>query len=306
MRTGIISDSDSLIPLVYTLAAQKLQVYLFYSASQDAFTNQSVREFAGQNHIPMTEERNKDHDLYAWLNKGAFDICFVIGYRYLIKLNKISRPIPVFNIHFGPLPSFRGPVPLFWQLKRGVEKIGLTIHRLTERFDDGPVVWMKEVNNQPHYNYKLVSRLFSQLCVEGVFFILRLMMAGLPVPVIDRSSIVPAYQKRPGLNDVKINWQQMDALAICNLVRACNPWNKGAICFFKNQEVKLMDAGLINPKENQTGADAGSIVDDNECLRICCKDGKNLTVNMLFFQDSFVPAYQAKCLGFQRGDRFTE
>ena len=303
MRIGIISDSDALIPLAYALAGQhSLQVFLYYSLSPDLFVNQRVREFAGQRRIQMTEERNKERDLYAWLNKGKYDIGLVIGYKYRIRLERlVCRPL-LFNIHFGPLPAFRGPAPVFWQLKYGVEKIGLCIHHLTEKLDAGEVVWLKEIENKEHYNCKQVSQLFSQFCVEGVFLMLSFLMQGMPLPVVDRSAFKSAYQKRPELKDVRIFWQEMDAVDICNLIRACNPWNKGAISSFKGQEVKLMDAKII-PSEKDAGCDAGTIVCDNGELHIRCKDNKTLKINTLFYQESYLPSYQCLLFGFEKGEK---
>ncbi len=303
MRIGIISDSDALIPLAYTLAGQQnLQVSLYYSPSPDLFVNQKVREFARQGRIRITEERNKDKDLYVWLNNGKYDACFVIGYKYRIRLERLVYRTPLFNIHFGPLPAFRGPTPVFWQLKYGVEKIGLCIHHLTEELDAGGVVWLKEIENREYYNCKQVSQLFSQLCVEGVLLILPFLMQGMPLPVVDRSAFKSAYQKRPVLKDVKIDWQQMGAVEICNLVRACNPWNKGAITSYKGQDVKLMDARIILSKED-VGCEAGTIVRNNGELHIRCKDKQTLKVNTLFFQESYLPSYQCHLLGFKRGEK---
>jgi len=304
MRIGIISDSDALIPLVYTLAGQQnLQVSLYYSPSPDPFVNQKVREFVRQRRIPITEEKNKERDLYAWLNKGKYDVGFVIGYKYRIKPDRLSCHTPLFNIHFGPLPAFRGPVPVFWQLKYGVEKMGLCIHHLTAELDSGDVVWLKEIENQEYYNCKQVGQLFSQICVEGVLRMLPFLMTGMSLPVVDRSAFESAYQKRPELKDVSIRWSDMDAAEICNLVRACNPWNKGAITSYNRQEVKLMDARIISSEE-AAGCEPGTIVGDNGELHVRCKDRKTLKVNTLFYQESYIPSYQAVLAGFKKGNAF--
>jgi methionyl-tRNA formyltransferase len=303
MRVGIISDSDSLIPLVYTLAAQKLQVYLFYSSSPDQYINQKVSGFVKQFHIPLTEEKNYREDLYQWLIAGNYDACFVIGYKHLIHLKQLNGcSTPLFNIHFGPLPSFKGPVPIFWQLKQGVEKLGLVIHRLSQKFDEGPVVWKKETDNLPHYNFQLVKQLFSQLCVEGVFYILQVLMNKIPLPVIDNTTQIAAYQKRPELKDVLINWQLMEAKEIHNLIRAGNPWNKGAASFFKGQELKLMDAVIIDAEKTMDYR-GGSIVNDENCLHIICCDGKIINVNMVFYNDCFIPGYLCKQWGLVKGQK---
>jgi len=304
MHIGIISDSDSLIPLVYTLAAQKLQVYLFYSPSQDNFINQKVLGFVKQFQIPITEEKNSKQDLYQWLIAGKYDACFILGYKHLIQLNRLNGcSTPLFNIHFGPLPSFKGPVPIFWQLKKGNKKLGLVIHVLTQKFDEGQVIWTKDIDNLPHYNFQVVKQLFSQHCVEGVFFILRILINKLPLTYIDNSTSVAAYQKRPELKDVLIDWKEMTATEIHNLIRAGNPWNKGAASFFKGQELKLMDATMIDNGQPTTNSAGGTIVNDDNCLHIICSDGKVINLNMVFFNDCFIPAYHCKHWGLVKGQK---
>lgn len=304
MRIGIISNTDSFIPFTYTLAAQGLPVHVFFSPAPDQFVNQKVAAFIQQTKIPFTEEKNAAQDIYQWLKKGNYDVCFILGYSHLIRLDRLkASPTRLFNIHFGPLPGFRGPVPVFWQLKSGTGKVGLAIHQVSEKFDDGPVVWTKSVPDLPHYNYQSVNDVLSQLSVEGVFYILNLLMQGLPLPYVNTADAPMAYHKRPGLNEVLINWDKMNAVEICNLVRAGNPWNKGALSFFKGQEVKLMDAVIIHhgAVEEYT---AGTIVSDQECLHIYCKDGEIINVNMMFFNNAFLPGYLAKTIGLVNGEKF--
>ncbi len=302
MRIGIISNSESLIPLAYTLATQKLQVYIFLAVSKDPFAIQKAKGFAEQFNIPLCEERNVETDLYQWINRTKFDTCFVTGYSRLIRLNKINSPSPeIFNIHFGPLPAFKGPVPVFWQLKYGVEKIGLAIHRLTEKFDDGPVVWTKEYPNQDFFNYEVVNQYLSNMSVEGALFILNLLAHKMPLLQLSTPSAIQGdYHKRPGAGDVTINWDKMAAIEICNLIKACNPWNKGAISFFKGEEMKFLDA-VVMAKEQQ--APAGVIIDDNDGLKIGTCDGGAIKVNMLFYNNSFIPAYHCKYWGIVKGQK---
>lgn len=302
-KLGIISNSDSFIPLAYTLAAQQLQVYIFYSPSKDESINQKVNGFIQQSKFPFVEEKNKEKDLYKWLQDGDYDVCFILGYSYLIDVKKLKHlHTQLFNIHFGLLPAFKGPVPVFWQLKKGAETMGLTIYELNNKFDDGNIVWIKEIKNLPHHNYQTVNQLFSQLCIEGVFYILRFIQINIPVPVIN-SQQKPGYQKRPALNDVMINWQQMSAKEICNLVRACNPWNKGALTIYNKQELKLMDAVIITtinlPEKNRL---PGTIVKAEEQLHVYCCDGNIININMVFYNDCFIPAYRVKDWGFKKGE----
>ena len=44
------------------------------------------------------------------------------------------------NVHPSLLPAYRGPCPIFWQLRAGETRGGVTVHRLTEALDAGDVV----------------------------------------------------------------------------------------------------------------------------------------------------------------------
>ncbi|MDR3697523.1 formyltransferase family protein [Mucilaginibacter sp.] len=303
MRIGIITNCDFFIPLTYTLAAQQQQVYIFYSPSDDELVNQKTKAFIKENSLPFTEEKNNSNAIYQWLLQGNYDACFVFGYNKLIEPGRLKNSTtPVFNIHFGPLPGFKGPSPVFWQLKYGLKKIGLAIHYLSNKFDEGPVVWTKDVDNLPHDNYITINQKLSSLSVEGIFYILSLIVNKLPVPVINNKDAVPAYQKRPALGDVLINWPQMDATEICNLVRACNPWNKGALTLFNGYELKLMDAGIIAHQYSIAETmKPGTIMIAGDFLHIFCFGGGVINVNMFFLNDCFVPAYQCSLWGLMPG-----
>jgi methionyl-tRNA formyltransferase len=50
-----------------------------------------------------------------------------------------------FNLHPSLLPSLRGPEPLFWALRNGLEETGVTAHRLTDHFDAGEIYAQEQV-----------------------------------------------------------------------------------------------------------------------------------------------------------------
>ncbi|WP_434502394.1 formyltransferase family protein [Prevotella sp.] len=303
MHVGIISNSTSLIPLACQLVNNKIQVDVFHSKSLDQFTNQRVVDFLTLSHIPFFEEVKANEDIYNWLSCHQFDACFIIGYGHLLDINKIGKMLPVtFNVHFGILPSYRGPTPIFWQLKHGVENIGMCIHLLSNKFDDGPIVWKKEVKNEDHFNCEIVDQYLSNVCVEGVFFILNL-MANRQDIIGDKGDMTKmAYYHKPTLNDILIDWNKMGAKEICNLVRACNPWNRGAITCFKHQEMKLLDAVIDDSGLNDNRIVApGEIIENKRELIIHTCDNHHLKINMFFYGECYIPAYYCHYYGLEKG-----
>lgn len=303
MNTGIITNSDLFFPLAHFLKLHNNEVSIFYCSSKEEFINQKVEGFVGQMQLSITTEKNKAKDLYKWLNEKEFAVCFIIGYSRLIDISKLNHlSAKIFNIHFGLLPLFKGPAPVFWQLKKGSEKIGLSIHSISSEFDSGPIVWQKEITNEPYYNYRITSQIFSQHCIEGVVYILHLLTNQLPFPVI-KTELLNEYQKKPTLSDVLINWNSMSAKEICDLIKACSPWNKGAATFFNGQELKLMDARIIKTEPQNINQISGSIAEDNDGFIIYSLNNEAIKVNMIYYNECFVPSYQCKIYGLVKGKR---
>ena len=53
------------------------------------------------------------------------------------------------NLHPSALPRFRGPNPVFWQLRAGITRAGVTVHVATDAVDAGPIVVQRQVEVRP-------------------------------------------------------------------------------------------------------------------------------------------------------------
>lgn len=62
-------------------------------------------------------------------------------YPYRVPADLLNRvPLGWLNIHPSLLPDYRGSSPVFWQLRDGQAYIGVTLHRMDQRLDQGPVI----------------------------------------------------------------------------------------------------------------------------------------------------------------------
>ena len=57
------------------------------------------------------------------------DLFMAVGYTKLLKKRILSTPrIAAVNFHASPLPAYRGKHPVFWVLRGGECRSGLTVH----------------------------------------------------------------------------------------------------------------------------------------------------------------------------------
>jgi methionyl-tRNA formyltransferase len=69
------------------------------------------------------------------------DVAVVDG-TYILK--PVLFDLPTFgsiNLHCGKVPEYRGSPPAFWELYDGADQVGVTVHRVTEKLDEGPILF---------------------------------------------------------------------------------------------------------------------------------------------------------------------
>ncbi|MDX1594617.1 MAG: formyltransferase family protein [Gammaproteobacteria bacterium] len=85
--------------------------------------------------------RLDDGGFLGWLADLAPDFLLVacFGQRLPAAVRAAARS-DCLNLHPSLLPRYRGPAPLFWQLRRGETATGVSLHRVGPGIDTGPIV----------------------------------------------------------------------------------------------------------------------------------------------------------------------
>jgi methionyl-tRNA formyltransferase len=305
MKIGVVSNSKVCVPLLSYLINYNQAGVLFYlgtSAVGDVSKNELLA-FCNANRLTVHSEEKKE-ELYQWQQFFEPDIIFISGYSHKVDTGMLSGvPKGVFNIHFGKLPEYRGPSPVFWQLKNGAPEIGLTIHHLADKFDSGDIVWQFFLKNEDHFSYSWVNYILGELQIRAVVELLQLMATNEPLKRIKQDESKAAYYSKPALKDVVINWDTMGTKEIVDLVKACNSWNIGPSTLINGYELKIMDANAVNI---QDGADyaAGTILINNNSFHVACIKRGWLAVNFFNVNNTFIPARYAFAYGLVTGQKF--
>jgi methionyl-tRNA formyltransferase len=65
----------------------------------------------------------------------------VVFAAYRLKPSVFTIPrLGCLNLHLGLAPEFRGSSPAFYEMLEGVPTVGVTIHRINEGLDSGPII----------------------------------------------------------------------------------------------------------------------------------------------------------------------
>jgi methionyl-tRNA formyltransferase len=70
----------------------------------------------------------------------TIDLGFSVFYDRIFSASFIGECKRLLNLHNSPLPKYRGVSPINWALKNEEDIHGVTIHEISPRVDDGPIV----------------------------------------------------------------------------------------------------------------------------------------------------------------------
>ena len=244
--------------------------------------------------------------LAAWLGEIAADVVCCMGFPGKIPPELLELPrLGFFNLHGGALPRYRGPDPVFWQIKNREPFGAIAIHRMTEKIDGGGIAHTERVPLGPDDTYALhMQRLGGILPRVMIEFVQQLAIQGAQLPLHVQEAATTPYLPRPADADRTIDWTRSGA-EINALVRACNPIYGGALSKLKGIPVRLLEVAVAPDCTNRQ-TPAGTIISASaeEGLRVTCGQDETLSVDLIYSNDGFFTGRRlARIFGLQPGDR---
>jgi methionyl-tRNA formyltransferase len=142
---------------------------------------------------------------------------------------------PIFNVHPSLLPRWRGAAPIQAALLAGDNETGVSIIRLVQALDAGPLVLQERVAIAPEDDYLTLEPRLAQL---GAHLLVRALAEARPAIAQDDSQAT--YCTRIERDSARIDWTQ-PAETIWHQVRAYRGWPQ-AFTTWDGQLLKVLRA----------------------------------------------------------------
>jgi len=89
-------------------------------------------------------------EFFEKLRRQNLDLIISVAAPTIFKQELIDIPqLGCINIHHAPLPRYRGMMPNFWQLYHGEKTVGMTIHKINSKIDEGEIILQRQVLINP-------------------------------------------------------------------------------------------------------------------------------------------------------------
>ena len=135
------------------------------------------------------------------------------------------------NLHPSFLPANRGPEPVFWQLKSGMDKIGVTIHKLAENFDTGDVMAQSFFSTQDFPDAVVIEQRIAKQGAELFALLSDNLKSGKELPRTPQIEAEASYQPMPTPFDYRLDNTQPVAHAFRFATGVCRSDAKSGIRF---------------------------------------------------------------------------
>lgn len=165
----------SLIPLRFLLQSEYKPCAIGYETGSEvsindikypviASQNESVEMLARSAGIPAITLFDTSDAYVGAIEACKPDIIIVSCLAGKLPDNVLSLPtLGCFNLHPSLLPAYRGPVPLFWQFRAGIDSLGITLHRMNSSFDAGPVIVQEKYTMPDGITHQHASELLAEV-----------------------------------------------------------------------------------------------------------------------------------------------
>jgi len=211
--------------------------------------------------------------LIAALDASSASYGMVYLFRHIITeelLNYFHHDI--YNIHPSDLPKYKGPMPLYWQVRHGLSSTLLTLHRVTTEIDSGEIGVQLEMPIHPFENLMCVYQKSAQFIPQLLHQFIE-QFENQTVEWRPQESGEYPSAPFPKPEDLVVNWEQHTAADIVNMARAgSGDFANVRICFNSN-EIQLVQAS--KQKLNVVGIPPGTVIEVglNSGVVVATKDG---------------------------------
>ena len=190
------------------------------------------------------------------------DVVVVVAYGQIIsKVFLETAKFGFINIHASLLPKWRGAAPIQRAIMNGDKKVGLTIMKIQEKLDSGPILASRGIDLKQNETHGEIEKKLSLIGADLLIESLTSIESGILKPT-EQIHVEATYAKKINKNETKINWN-LDANKVLAHIHGLSP-RPGAWFNYKNERFKILKAKISSQNGKQ-----GLVINKN--LIIACK-----------------------------------
>ncbi len=218
-----------------------------------------LAQAAGRAGIPCLQpERVNTREFLRELEAWKPDLALVISFGRIFSRELLEIPRKgCFNAHGSLLPKFRGAAPVQRAVLAGVEKTGVTIIKMNEKMDQGPILLQKETPLGPDEDALSLRRRLAGISASCFLETLDLLERG-EVRLEPQEEGLATYAPKIRKEEGPLDWS-LPAGEIHRRVLGLQPW-PCASTVLQGRRLLLLGGRPLPRPEGAEGAEAGTVL----------------------------------------------
>lgn len=161
-------------------------------ASRNSKRFHSVAQICRAFHLPHRFIGNPNREEHSrQIAALAPDLLVSVACPYILKGKLLARPpLGCVNIHHAPLPQYKGMMPTFWQMYHGEKEVGVTIHTMAARVDEGTALLQEQLPVQENESLDSLIRRTKRHGAHCMLTVLR--------QIAQQSQVTLSLDNQPG------------------------------------------------------------------------------------------------------------
>jgi methionyl-tRNA formyltransferase len=229
-----------------------------------------VKEIAIAESVPVLQpEKPRGAEFMAQLREFQPDLSVVVAYGHILPAEVIALPTGgTLNIHASLLPTLRGAAPIEAAIREGHIRTGVSIMRMVQRLDAGPVMLQLETDIPDDETGGELTLRLSELGATALIEALALLEMGKAQERAQDESAV-TYAPKIERESARIEWSH-DATTVSRAVRAYDP-RPGAFTSLDGKDVKLFGARVERSAPAGSAGEVMTVAEDG--MVVACGSG---------------------------------
>lgn len=186
------------------------------------------------------------------------EVSVVVAYGHILRRDVLDVPVHgSLNVHASLLPELRGAAPIPWAIARGYRRTGVTVMRMVEAMDAGPILLQVEEPIGAEDNASELAARLSALGAEALVEALALLSLG-QLPEREQDDALATYAPKVDRAAAHVDWSR-SAREVSDLVRAMDE-TPGAWTVHAGEPLKLFRP---EPREDEgvgSGQEPGRVL----------------------------------------------
>ena len=232
-----------------------------------------VKKIAVSLNIPILQPTTlKDIDIYEVLRACNADILIVVAYGLIIPKRVLDLfPMGCYNVHASLLPRWRGAAPIHRSIENGDKRTGVTIMKVVEKLDAGPMLISKSIDLNKNMTTGEVTDNLSNIGAILMSQIVSSLQEKEIIATVEQNESLVTYAEKINKSEARLNMSHAPE-RILRKINALNPY-PGASIIFRNKILKIWGATEFENTNTNNIIIIGELYTYNEELILKLENG---------------------------------